>query len=111
MFVLFTLTTVLLHKHISVCTALRLVNGTNQLEGTVQVLYNGTWGSVCDNNWDILDAHVVCHQLGYVDAIAATRQSHFGISSGIIIMLNMYRLYTEVKVSMRFINRVTKLRG
>ena len=85
MFVLFTLTTALLHKQISVCTALRLVNGTNQLEGTVQVLYNGTWGSVCDNNWDILDARVVCHQLGYVDAISATRHSRFGISSGIII--------------------------
>ena len=71
---------------LSVHTAtLQLVNGSNQLEGTVQVLYNGTWGSVCDNNWDILDAHVVCHQLGYVDAIAATRHSHFGISSGIII--------------------------
>ena len=49
------------------------------------MLYNGTWGSVCDYNWDILDARVVCHQLGYVDAIAATRYSHFGISSGIII--------------------------
>ena len=83
---LFTLITALLHKHISVHTAtLQLVNGSNQLEGTVQVLCHGNWGSVCDYNWDILDARVVCHQLGYVDAIAATRYSHFGISSGIII--------------------------
>ena len=84
--ILFTLTTALLLKHLSFFIAtLRLVNGFNQLEGTVQVLCNGTWSSVCDNNWDILDARVVCHQLGYVDAIAATRHSHFGISSGIII--------------------------
>ena len=66
-------------------TALRLVNGSNQFEGTVQVFHNDTWYLVCDNNWDISDASVVCHQLGYVDAIAATRYSHFGISSGIII--------------------------
>ena len=83
--ILFTLTTALLLKHLSFFKALRLVNGSNQLEGTVQVLYNSTWGSVCDNNWDILDARVVCHQLGYVDAIAATKYSHFGISSGIVI--------------------------
>ena len=82
---MFTLITALLHKHIFFHTALRLVNGSYQLEGTVQVFHNGNWSSVCDNNWDILDARVVCHQLGYVDAIAATRYSHFGISSGIII--------------------------
>ena len=60
---------------------IRLVNGSD-FEGNVQVYYDHTWGSVCDDYWDILDARVVCHQLGYADAVAATRYAKFAINSG-----------------------------
>ena len=33
--------------------------------GRVQICINGFWGSVCGEEWDIRDAKVVCHQLGY----------------------------------------------
>ena len=43
----------------------QLVGGENELEGRVEICYNGVWGAVCDNGWDERDATVVCKQLGF----------------------------------------------
>ena len=62
--------------------SIRLSGGLNEQDGHVDVLLNGHWFSVCDTNWDLLEAIVACRQLGYHTAEAALRGSPFGNTGG-----------------------------
>ena len=64
----------------------RLVGGSVSTEGRVEVFYRGEWGTICDDNWDINEAQVVCRQLGYDIAFAAYSEAKFGEGSGTIWM-------------------------
>ena len=54
------------------------MNGSNDWEGRVEVFYNGTWGTVCDDDFDIQDANVICRMMGFPGASAALAEARFG---------------------------------
>ena len=79
--------------------SVRLVAGDTLLEGRVEVFLLGQWGTVCDYNWDLYDATVVCHQLSYLRAVEAPRYSVFGAGSGPSWYRYVYCTGTELNLT------------
>ena len=43
----------------------RLVGGSMENEGRVEICFNNQFGTICDDAWDRRDAAVICNQLGF----------------------------------------------
>ncbi|XP_063969555.1 deleted in malignant brain tumors 1 protein-like [Lytechinus pictus] len=73
----------------------RLVGGSNEGEGTVDVMYGGSWGTICDRGWDLRDASVVCRMLGFDGALDAPGSAKFGQGWGEVFLDNVGCIGTE----------------
>ena len=58
----------ILHSELQV----RLRSGTTWNQGRVELFLNGTWGTICDDNWGIEEANVICRMLGYSEGAWST---------------------------------------
>ncbi|XP_051543867.1 scavenger receptor cysteine-rich type 1 protein M130-like [Myxocyprinus asiaticus] len=64
------------------CRMIKVVNGPSRCSGTVQILHDGQWGTVCHDNWDKTDASVVCRELGCSSHVEAKLNAYFGPGEG-----------------------------
>lgn len=63
-----------------------MIGASLENEGRVEIYHDGAWGTVCDDDWDINDAEVVCNQLGFPGALMALEYSYFGQGTGPILL-------------------------
>uniref|UniRef100_A0A8C6LUY5 SRCR domain-containing protein n=1 Tax=Nothobranchius furzeri TaxID=105023 RepID=A0A8C6LUY5_NOTFU len=68
-------------------------------QGRVEIHFQGQWGTVCDDDWDLNDASVVCLQTGCGNAIAAHTNSFFGHGTGPIFLDNVNCTSTEFNLA------------
>ena len=64
----------------------------------MEVQHNSTWGTVCHYGWDLVDANVICNQLGLGKANAAAHR-YYGWSSGQIWLNDVNCVGTERTIS------------
>ncbi|KAH0621342.1 hypothetical protein JD844_022507 [Phrynosoma platyrhinos] len=76
---------------------LRLIGG--HYRGRIEIQYNGEWGTICDDDWDVNDGAVICRMLGFrsaVNTFTATAASHRAVFS--------YQLHSETEAESSFSN-------
>lgn len=52
--------------------SIKLSRGNNAFEGRLLVYFNGLWGTICDDGWDVRAATVVCRELNLGDPVKSS---------------------------------------
>ena len=74
----------------------RLVGGTTG-RGRLEVYYNGTWGTVCDDHFNSQAAKVVCFMLGF-GYVGRVIGNHYGVGRGPIWLDDVQCRGTETNI-------------
>ncbi|XP_056446792.1 lysyl oxidase homolog 3B isoform X3 [Gadus chalcogrammus] len=58
-------------------------------EGRIEVFYQGEWGTICDDDFSLANAQVLCRQLGFVSATGWAHSAKYGKGQGKIWLDNV----------------------
>ncbi|CAI5685656.1 unnamed protein product, partial [Oreochromis niloticus] len=65
-----------------ICSGMIRLAGSTRCSGRVEVYHNNSWGTVCDDGWDLNDAEVVCREFNCGSALKVPTSAHFGAGTG-----------------------------
>ncbi|XP_067884750.1 lysyl oxidase homolog 3B-like isoform X5 [Heterodontus francisci] len=68
-------------------------------EGRVEVFYEGEWGTICDDDFKLENAHVLCKMMGFTKATGWTHSAKYGKGAGRVWLDNLDCRGTEKDVS------------
>ena len=83
---------------VSCLVAVRLAGGPSPQEGRLEVSYNGSWGSVCNDGFRDADAGVVCYMLGYGHS-GRSANDRYGAGNGTVWLGNVWCSGTETDIA------------
>ncbi|XP_069601079.1 lysyl oxidase homolog 3 isoform X3 [Ranitomeya imitator] len=58
-------------------------------EGRIEVFYNQEWGTICDDDFTMENAHILCRHLGFTEATGWTHSAKYGKGIGRIWLDNV----------------------